>query len=280
MAADPRLTPARADLAAAHLRGQVEAPRYVEGEACVVVAPLADLFAAPGDGALASQLLHGEVFTVYDRADGLAWGQNETDGYVGYVAEAALAAAGPAPTHKVWSLGAQVYAAPGLKQSPLSALPWQARVTVAEEAAGYARIAGGWCPAPLLAPVDHVEPDFVTVAERLLGVPYMWGGRSQAGLDCSSLVQLAAAAGGIALPRDSDMQAGCGRPVERALARGDLVFWRGHVGILSDADTLLHANAHHMQAVLEPLARAEARIAATDTGAITAIRRLDNVANS
>ena len=245
MAADPRLTPARNDLAAEHLRGAVEAPRYARGESCAVVAPLADLLAEPGDLALASQLLHGETFTVYDRSGGLAWGQCETDGYVGYVAETALATLGPVPTHRVASLGAQVYAVPGLKQTPVSALPWQARVAVDSEADGYARIAGGWwCPAQLLEPLDTAEADYVTSAGRLLGVPYLWGGRSQAGLDCSALVQLAAAAGGIAMPRDSDLQAGCGAPVNGARARGDLVFWRGHVGILADADTLPETRRH------------------------------------
>lgn len=278
MADDPRLTPARADLAAEHLRGTVDAPRYAEGESCIVVAPLADLVSAPGDAALASQLLHGETFTVYDRAEGLAWGQSGIDGYVGYVDETALAPEGPAATHRVRSLGVQVYAGPGLKQTPLGALPWQARVTVAEECQGYARIGGGWCPAPLLEPLGRLAPDYVAVAERLLGVPYLWGGRSQAGVDCSSLVQLAAAAAGIALPRDSDMQAGCGSAVTGARARGDLVFWRGHVGILLDADTLLHANAYHMCVTREPLAEAEARIAAGDTGEVTGIRRLAEVA--
>ncbi len=280
MEADPRLTPARPDLAAEHLRGTVEAPRYAAGERCVIIAPLADLFAAPGDATLASQLLHGEAFTVYDGAGGLAWGQCGTDGYVGYVFEAALAPAGPAPTHRVRSLGAQVYTAPGLKQTPLSALPWQALVMVEAEADGYARIGGGWCPAQLLAPVDSAEADCVAAAERLLGVPYLWGGRSQAGLDCSALVQLTAATAGIPLPRDSDLQASCGAPVGGARARGDLVFWRGHVGLLTDADTLLHANVHHMCVTREPLAEAEARIAATDTGGITAIRRLDKEASA
>ncbi|MSU89475.1 peptidase P60 [Rhodobacteraceae bacterium 2CG4] len=247
-----------------------------------VAAPLLDMFAGPdGSGALTTQLLHGEAVDLYaaDPGSGMAWVQNAADGYVGYVAGAGLAPdeAGPdddpAPEFLVTGRGTQLYAAPGLKQVPCGALPWLARVRVAEERDGYARLGcGRWCPRPLLG--RAAPGDFVAVAERLVGVPYLWGGRSQAGLDCSALVQLALAATGVAAPRDSDQQQALGAPADGACRRGDLLFWRGHVAIVAAPDTLLHANAHHMAVAIEPLRPALARIAATDTGPVTAARRL------
>lgn len=276
MTRDPRLTPARPDLAAAHLRGQVAAARYVEPERLRVTAPLLDMVAAPGGGALVTQLLHGEAFDLYERdaATGMAWGQCGTDGYVGYVDAAGVGAA-PAPDRRVVTLGTQVYGEPRLKSRPVGWLPFLAALRVEEDRDGFARIGPAlWCPAPHLAPVGEAAPDFVAVAERLLGVPYLWGGRSNIGLDCSALVQLALLAAGRAAPRDSDQQQAMGSAISGANARGDLVFWRGHVGIMRDARVLLHANAHHMAVVSEPLADAVARIEAAGAGPVTAIRRL------
>jgi cell wall-associated NlpC family hydrolase len=270
-----RLIPARPDLAAAHLQGRVAAERFVPGAPRWVAANLLDLFARPGAKGLATQLLHGERFTVYEeRTDGLSWGQAALDGYVGYVATSGL---GPARTagQVVTARASHVYPAPDIKTVPVRALPFLARVDVAGSTGGFARLRGGGH-----VPLAHLGPpasDFVAAAEGLIGAPYLWGGRSAAGLDCSALVQLALMATGRSAPRDSDMQAALlGDPLDarRRLRRGDLVFWKGHVGIMTDAETLLHANAHHMAVVREPFAPAAARILAAGGGPVTARRRL------
>ena len=272
----PRLLPARPDLAAAHLEGKVQAARFVTGTPQRVRATLLDLTLTPDPGAgLATQLLHGEPFTVYEtRPDGLAWGQALRDGYVGYVAAAGL---GPPQGRgqRVTALWAQRYPRPELKARTVGELPFLAEVAVAGTTGAFARLrTGGHVARAHLAPV---EGDFVDQAARFLGAPYLWGGRSARGLDCSALVQLALMAVGVDAPRDSDMQLallGAELGPEAAPRRGDLIFWPGHVGILADPETLLHANAHHMAVVAEPLAPATARIAAAGGGAVLARRRI------
>lgn len=271
-----RLTPARPDLAARRLTGRVEAVRFVEGMRRRATAGLLDLTATVEPRAeLATQLLHGEVFTVYEeRPDGLAWGQAEADGYVGYVSAAGL---GPdrAPGRRVSALWSHRYGGPSVKARVSGDLPFLADLDVTGEKRGFAALRGGG-----FAPAQHLAPttgDFVTQAGRFLGAPYLWGGRSARGLDCSALVQLALMAGGTPAPRDSDMQAallGEALAEDGGLRRGDLVFWRGHVGIMADAETLLHANAHHVAVTLEPFASAAARIEAAGGGPVTARRRL------
>jgi cell wall-associated NlpC family hydrolase len=271
-----RLLPARPDLAAAHLHGQVAAARYVGGEPRRVTAAVLDLTSSPEPGAgLATQLLHGERFTVYEtRDDGLVWGQSARDGYVGYVQASGLGAPGPAG-RRVTALWAQLYPRPEVKARTVAELPFLAEVAVDAEERGFSRVVGGgWVASQHLAPVAG---DAADQAARFLGVPYLWGGRSARGIDCSGLVQLALLAAGQPAPRDSDMQAallGTGLTPKAPLARGDLVFWSGHVGIMRDAATLLHANAHHMAVTSEPLEQAMARIAATGGGAATMRRRL------
>jgi cell wall-associated NlpC family hydrolase len=270
-----RLVPARGDIAARCLKGQVAARRYADPRVTLVAAPLLDLTLEPDPQAeRATQLLRGEVFHVYAEEGGLAWGQAATDGYVGYVA-----AAGLAPVRRVdavvFALSSHLYPAPDIKQRPLMALPFLASLAAAGPAAdGFVPIdGGGFVPAAHLAAAPG---DAVAQAERFLGTPYLWGGRSAAGIDCSALVQLALAAAGSEAPRDSDMQAALlGEPVpeDAPLLRGDLVFWKGHVGLMMDVGTLVHANAHHMAVAREPLALAAARIAAAGGGSITARRR-------
>lgn len=273
MTRDPRLTPARPDLAAEKLRGEVEAPRYAKPERRRVTREALSLLSAPGDARIATELLWGETVEVYETADGRAWLQAEADGYVGYAEAAGLAEPGPAPTHRVAALRTHLYPAPEVKDRPVAALPMGARLS-GRVAGGWLETAEGFVPAAALAPLDRAEEDWVEVAERFLGVPYLWGGRTAAGLDCSALIQTARHAAGLPCPRDSDMQRALGAPApEDALARGDLVFWRGHVGVMLDARTLLHANAHHMAVAREPLAAAVARIEAAGYGPPAAFRR-------
>ena len=278
---DRRLHPYRPDLAAAHLRGRVEAPAFAEPQAMRVVAPSAPLRREPRpDAPLDTEALMGEAVDVYERHEGWAWVQLKSDGYVGYLPDDALRADIPEPTHRVAALRSFVYPGPSIKLPPLAALSLGAAVEVVGETGDFLVLAdGGHVFARHLVPLDHREPDFVAVAERFLHVPYLWGGKTSLGLDCSGLTQLALDAAGIASPRDSDLLEAIGTGVAindqlSELCRGDLVFWKGHVGILTDPQTLLHATAYTMTVFREPLREARDRIRAKSFGAITAIRRL------
>ncbi len=275
---DPRVTPVRPDLAAASLRGLVEAPDFTEGAPVEIVEATAPLRRAPDPSApLETEALFGETATMFDESEGWAWVQLDRDGYVGYLPSAAL---GPpsAPSHRVSALMSPVYPGPSIKLPPMMALPFGARVQVERRDGDFAVLTGGrflW--ARHLDEAGAVEPDFAAVAERFLNAPYLWGGRTSGGIDCSALVQTALAAAGVTAPRDSDMQeALLGAPVspDAALMRGDLLFWKGHVGIMRDAETLLHASGWHMAVVSEPLTQARARIAAGGGGTITSVKRI------
>jgi len=280
-ALDPRLTPARADLAAKELEGKVTAARFVEGRVFEVIEPQTAVRATPApDAPLLTEALKGERVTIYDmNAEGWAWGQLAADGYVGWLSANALSPAGPSATHKVTALRTFAFPGPSIKLPPLEALPLGARVAIArfEDRLAVTR-SGTYVSAPHLAPLDFVEPDFVAVAERFLGVPYLWGGKTALGLDCSGLVQVALTATGRICPRDSDMQeqalgALVPHAEEGALQRGDLVFWKGHVAIVRDAATLIHANAFHMAVAIEPIVEAITRISEAGSE-ITSVRRI------
>jgi len=275
---DPRVTPARADLAAKFLEGQILAPRYVEGRVMEVVAPQAPLRGERRpDAPLLTEALKGERVAVYDvDVEGWAWGQLEADRYVGYLPAGALSPPGAAPTHKVASLRSFAFAGPSIKLPPLEALPFGAALAIARFAETMAVTASGaYVPAIHLKPVGDNEADFVAVAERFAGVPYLWGGKTALGLDCSGLVQIALSACGMSCPRDTDMQEqALGTAVSADdLQRGDLVFWKGHVAIVRDRGSLLHANAYHMAVMIEPIAEAIGRIRAAGS-AVTSVRRL------
>jgi cell wall-associated NlpC family hydrolase len=264
------------------LRGQVDARRYAEGEPMRVVHGAAPLWPRPdASQGCASQVLYGETVRVYEAKDGWAWVQSERDGYVGYVLADALSRNVTAATHRVRVPGTFVYAAADAKALTGQHLGLNALLCVVEPGPSFAKLAdGGFVPAPHIVGTDVFASDFVSAAEQLAGAPYVWGGRTRLGLDCSGLVQTAMHAAGLDCPRDSDMQmAELGTPLEvrgdlAGLQRGDLVFWKGHVGILTDAATLLHANAHHMAVAAEPLKVAVERIARSGS-VVTAIRRIE-----
>ena len=270
---DPRLNAYRPDLAAAELRGKVEAARFVEGKTYEVVHGQAPLRQAPRhDASLDTEALYGERVAVYEiDEEGWAWGQLESDGYVGYMPAAALVRAGAAPTHKVTALRTHAFPGADIKLPPFVALPFGARVPIAREDRGFAvTVAGRYLTPSHLAPLAAKEVDFVAVAERFLGTPYLWGGKTSLGIDCSGLVQVSLQASGIPCPRDSDVQSALGKNVPRAeLRRGDLLFWKGHVAIARDAQTIVHANAHHMMVAIEPVDAATRR-----SGSPAGVKRL------
>jgi hypothetical protein len=277
---DPRRHAYRGDLAAEHLRGTVEAERYAPGEPRQVAAPSLPLRRAPRFNAtLDTEALHGESVTVYEEREGWAWVQLHHDNYVGYMPSEGLVPVTAAPTHRVSVLRTYVFPEPDSKIPPQAMLSLNARLAVAEPAGRFLRLEnGGFVYARHAVPMGEHAEDFVTVAEAFVGTPYLWGGRTSVGLDCSGLVQLAAAAAGHTVPRDADMQAAeIGHAIEwqegASLMRGDLVFWEGHVGIMTSAEDFLHANAHHMAVEIEPFEEAKARIKAAGF-AITGVRRL------
>jgi Bacterial dipeptidyl-peptidase Sh3 domain/NlpC/P60 family len=279
---DPRITPARPDLAAMHLAGKVEAARFVEGQTCEVVEPQAPVRRTPSpEASLDTEALKGERVIIYDENDeGWAWGQLETDGYVGFMPKGALCKTGLAPTHKVIALRTLVFPGPSTRLPPIHSLAFGCRLAISRiEGALAVTASDDFVPACHLASVETAETDFVAIAERFLGAPYLWGGKTNLGLDCSGLLQVALGACGVSCPRDSDMQEkNLGESLTAPssisrLRRGDLIFWKGHVAIVRDETNLLHANAFHMAVAIEPTADAIARIRAAGSE-ITGVRRL------
>jgi cell wall-associated NlpC family hydrolase len=275
---DPRITPARDDLAAAHLRGKVTAERFAEGTEQEVIVGIAPLRKDPShDAPLLTEALCGERMTVYETdEDGWAWGQLKSDNYVGWLPAAALLAPKAELTHRVSALRTLVFPGPSIKLPPTDALPLGAGVAVVRQDDRLAvTVAGGHVPARHLAPIETKESDFAAVAERFVGAPYLWGGKSSLGIDCSGLVQVALAACGIASPRDSDMQErALGQSISLAgLQHGDLIFWKGHVAIALGRNSMIHANAFHMAVAVEPVAEGLARIGAAGTQ-VTGVRRI------
>ena len=280
-APDPRLNAYRGDLAAASLKGKVEAPCYEEGVTRQVIAPCLALRREPRpDAPLDTEALMGEEVVLYDEDEGWAWVQLERDGYVGYLAYEGLGITVRAPSHRVSGLRTFIFPGPDIKLPPLAALSLNAAVTAVGESGDFVELAtGGFVHARHLVAANAFADDFVEVATRFLGTPYLWGGRTGFGVDCSGLVQIAIEAAGGEAPRDSDMQAASlGRALKgkfdpAKLQRGDLVFWEGHVGIMADTTNLLHASALFMETVIEPLDEALATI--TEFGLeVTVVRRL------
>lgn len=276
---DPRFLAANGRVAAEELRGIVEAERFVTGAARRIAAPLADVRHAPGGNRI-RQWHRGQPVTVLEEHQGWAFARSGADGYVGYVASNILGPTDPAPDHLVIARSTHVYSAPNIKSTEVARLPVGAGVATGETVNGFRRLTSGgfvWAHHLRAWPSKAGDgPAPVTTARSMLGTPYLWGGDGPDGIDCSGLVHLAAACAGYACPADSDLQeAAFGPPLQDgdALAGGDLVFWRGHVGMMTGPETLIHANAYHMAVVEEPLVEAKARIEASGNGPVTSARR-------
>jgi cell wall-associated NlpC family hydrolase len=278
---DPRTTPARPDLAAAHLKGKVDAARFVEGTAHAVTRGRVALHVQPSvDASVETELLFGQTFTVYEHTNGWAWGQASFDDCVGYVHTIACAPEPAVPNRRVAALATPLLPGPDAKKPARDLLPMNALVQVAGRENGFARIESfGWAFEGHLSAHKQPASDWVAVAERFVGTPYVWGGRTHAGIDCSGLVQTALEAFGRPIPRDTDLQEiFFSHSVELLpdfsnFRRGDLVFWNGHVAIMLDAERILHATSFSMEVTIEGLREAVRRIEPV-AGAISSVKRL------
>lgn len=268
---DRRFLASNGRVAHVSLKGEVEAERFTEGRARQL-AQTAWLRRAPG-GAIDRQLLYGDPFLVLEELEDSSFGISEKDGFVGYVRTSGLVPR-QEPTHRVSVRTTWTWAAPDIKTEPRIALHLNAKLTVMGETNRWAEIltsiGNAFVPAGHIRGLDQPE-DPVVAAHQMLGTPYVWGGNTGFGIDCSGLVQAAFHASGRACPPDSDLQEKMeGERLEEtaALERGDLLFWKGHVAMVADAATLIHANAYYMTVALEPIEAAIARIAETDAGPV------------
>ncbi len=277
---DPRLTPANERVAHSALKGQVKAARFSDGDWRQVIAPTAPILDAP-NGARLRELLLGEEFCVLETRDGACFGFSRRDGYVGHVPEAALGAVQPA-SHMISAIRSYAKKIGALKDTgPHMLLSRGARLNICDEHGAWAHFRLGtqdmFVPRAHIRPIAQLEQDPASVAQMYLGTPYLWGGNSALGIDCSGLVQAALLACGIACPGDSDQQlASLGRPLgaNSPYQRADLLFWKGHVAMVLNDRQMIHATANAMAVVVEDISAAIARITAAGDGPLLAHKRL------
>ncbi len=271
---DSRRTACNDRVIAAHLPHPGKDLRVVTGHAARIALPVVDLLRRP-EGPRDRQLLSGEAVTHYETHQGWAFVQAARDNYTGYLPADTLAPAQKA-SHWISAAASHAYSAADFKSPETQALSFGSHVVVSGHEGRFAATDLGFIPLVHLSPIGKVMTDPVTVAESFLGTPYLWGGNSRFGIDCSGLVQATCLACGIPCPGDSDQQEaelGNALPAGTPYQRGDLLFWKGHVALVRDPTTLLHANVHAMAVAFEPLDAALTRIKDQGDGVVTAHRR-------
>lgn len=269
-------------------RNFIDEDKFPRLESLMVSRPVTFMRAGPRpSAAAATEMIYGDLFHVHKRGRGWVWGQMESGltgrtfpGYVGWVRRSDLSDGFGEPTHKTTGISAPVFSKPDIKSHVKFCLPMNS-VLMAEPVDNFFEFGPGYLHKEHALGLEQGSRhmDWISIAESLIGQPYIWGGVSSFGLDCSGLVQTALRTFGFDTPRDSDQQTELGQEIKvtdklSGLKRGDLIFWKGHVGIMTSPSRLLHANAHHMMVAVEPLSTAQSRIAEI-AGPITAIRRID-----
>lgn len=280
---DPRVTPSRPDLAADWLDGYLEAEHFAKPDPHSIEKDMVPLYRTPDDSqGIQSQLLYGECFDVLEDKDGWLWGQNHSDGYVGYIKKEGAIKKRTRSTHQVMNIGTWGYASRDIKSAPVQYYSFGSLLEVTDMEDRYAQLADGtYVMCGHIRALDAPDTDPISHAFRFLGVPYLWGGRSSCGIDCSALIQLCMDQCGIKIPRDTDLQQkALGKTIaanlgEAALVPGDLVFWPGHIAMLIDRTNIIHANTRSMAVSIDELAEFARWKGENDGSTITAIKRLE-----
>lgn len=275
---DRRRFPSNGRVAHDSLKDKVEGVSFVSGLEKQIIEPVVGLHKEP-NGPMDRQLVYGDRFLELDQDHntGFSFGQMLSDQYVGYVKTHALGNIGPT-THKVRALNAHIYPKANIKTVPVMTIPLGAKLNVMDNENGFVQLSsGGFVPVQAVTLIADYEHDPIDVAKKFLNVAYLWGGDSYCGIDCSGLIQAAFSGCGIFSPRDSDMQEkelGSLLPDDAVLQTNDLVFWPGHVGMMIDAQNIIHANAHHMRVTIEPLTKVSNRILKAEGKKISSIKRI------
>ena len=277
---DSRIIPIRNDLASIEYKGLIKSKKFSNGTNYFLRSSSSPLYSKKNSNELASQLLYGEIFRVFDVSGKFAWGQSLRDNYVGYTPIESLSSKKIKATHKIQSLRALIYKKPQIKQSPIMYLSLNSLVNVKSKEGKFSFLENlGWIFSGCISPINNFNFNVTELAIQYLNTPYLWGGRDSIGIDCSGLIQNIYQMVGINMPRDTDLQELFFADEifsETKIKAGDLIFWKGHVAMALDNKNIIHANAYHMKTSIETLKHAKVRIA-KQYGRIIKISRPSNI---